>query len=143
MLYGFLQRINHKRRNHKLMLQLLRFAIVGVIAAFVDVGVLIVLKEMLHIDVLLSSAISFCVSVTVNYLLSMSFVFKSKKQSKIKEFIMFVLLSVGGLCLNQVILWIGVTFTNIYYLIVKLITMIIVPIYNFITRKIFLEAKQK
>lgn len=125
------------------MLQLLRFAIVGVIAAFVDVGVLIVLKEMLHIDVLLSSAISFCVSVTVNYLLSMSFVFKSKKQSKIKEFIMFVLLSVGGLCLNQVILWIGVTFTNIYYLIVKLITMIIVPIYNFITRKIFLEAKQK
>lgn len=126
-----------------MMLQLLRFAIVGVIAAFVDVGVLIVLKEMLHIDVLLSSAISFCVSVTVNYLLSMSFVFKSKKQSKIKEFIMFVLLSVGGLCLNQVILWIGVTFTNIYYLIVKLITMIIVPIYNFITRKIFLEAKQK
>lgn len=125
------------------MLQLLRFAIVGVIAAFVDVGVLIVLKEMLHIDVLLSSAISFCVSVTVNYLLSMSFVFKSKKQSKIKEFIMFVLLSVGGLCLNQVILWIGVTFTNIYYLIVKLITMIIVPIYNFITRKIFLEAKKK
>ena len=90
-----------------------------------------------------SSAISFCVSVTVNYLLSMSFVFKSKKQSKIKEFIMFVLLSVGGLCLNQVILWIGVTFTNIYYLIVKLITMIIVPIYNFMTRKIFLEAKQK
>ena len=52
----------------------------------VDVGVLVVLKELLHIDVLVSSAISFCVSVAVNYILSMAFVFKSKKQSKIKEF---------------------------------------------------------
>ena len=125
------------------MLQLIKFAIVGIIAAFVDVGVLIALKELLNVDVLLASAISFCVSVTVNYILSMSFVFKGKKQSKLKEFIIFVFLSVGGLCLNQIILWIGVNFTSIYYLIVKFLAMIIVPIYNFITRKIFLESKEK
>lgn len=125
------------------MLQLIKFAIVGVIAAFVDVGVLIALKELMNVDVLLASAISFCVSVTVNYILSMSFVFKGKKQSKLKEFIIFVFLSVGGLCLNQIILWIGVNFTSIYYLIVKFLAMIIVPIYNFITRKIFLESKEK
>ncbi len=125
------------------MLQLIRFAIVGVIAAFVDVGVLVILKELLHFDVLFSSAISFCVSVTVNYILSMSFVFKSKKQSKIKEFIIFVFLSIGGLCLNQIILWIGVNYTSVYYLIVKFLAMLIVPIYNFITRKIFLESNEK
>ena len=90
-----------------------------------------------------SSAVSFSVSVTVNYILSMAFVFKSKKQSKVKEFIIFVLLSIGGLGLNQLILWIGVTFTSIYYLVVKFLAMVIVPIYNFITRKIFLEAKEK
>ena len=45
-------------------LQVIRFAIVGAISAFVDVGVLVVLKELLRVDVLLSSAISFCVSVT-------------------------------------------------------------------------------
>jgi len=60
------------------MLQLIRFAIVGIIAAFVDVGVLVVLKELVHVDVLLSSAVSFCVSVIVNYILSRTFVFKSK-----------------------------------------------------------------
>ena len=125
------------------MLQLIKFAIVGLIAAFVDVGVLIALKELMNVDVLLASAISFCVSVTVNYILSMSFVFKGKKQSKLKEFIIFVFLSVGGLCLNQIILWIGVNFTSVYYLIVKFLAMIIVPIYNFITRKIFLESKEK
>ena len=68
-----------------MILQLFKFAIVGVIAAFVDVGVLVILKELFHVEVLIASAISFCVSVTVNYILSMSFVFKSKGQSKIKE----------------------------------------------------------
>lgn len=125
------------------MQQLIRFAIVGVIAAFVDVGVLVILKELLLVDVLISSAISFCVSVTVNYFLSMSFVFKGKKQSKLEEFIVFVVLSVGGLCLNQFILWFGVRFTSVYYLTVKFLAMVIVPIYNFITRKIFLESKEK
>ena len=126
-----------------MMQQLIMFGIVGVIAAFVDVGVLVVLKELLHIDVLFASAISFCVSVTVNYLLSMSFVFKSKNQNKLKEFIIFVFLSIGGLCLNQLILWVGVKFTSIYYLAVKFCAMIIVPFYNFITRKIFLESKNE
>ena len=125
------------------MQQLIRFAIVGVIAAFVDVGVLVILKELLLVDVLISSAISFCVSVTVNYFLSMSFVFKGKKQSKLEEFIVFVVLSVGGLCLNQFILWFGVRFTSVYYLTVKFLAMVIVPVYNFITRKIFLESKEK
>ncbi len=124
-------------------LQLIKFAIVGVIAALVDVGVLVILKELLCVDVLVSSAVSFCVSVTVNYLLSMTFVFKSKKQSKLYEFIIFVLLSIGGLGLNQLILWIGVKFTSVYYLAVKFFAMVIVPVYNFVTRKMFLEAKEK
>ena len=137
-----LSKRNDKWGNRKLILQVIRFAIVGVIAAIVDVGVLVTLKEVFHVDVLLSSAVSFCVSVIVNYLLSMTFVFKSKKQSKIKEFIIFVFLSVGGLCLNQLVLWIGMKYTSIYYLIVKFLAMVIVPIYNFITRKIFLESKE-
>jgi putative flippase GtrA len=109
----------------------------------VDVGVLVALKELLHIDVLVSSAISFCVSVVANYILSMTFVFKSKNQNKIREFIIFVLLSVGGLCINQLILWIGVKLTSVYYLIVKLFALVIVSVYNFVTRKIFLESKEK
>lgn len=124
-----------------MILQLIKFGIVGTIAGIVDVGVLVILKELLLVNVLHASAISFCVSVTVNYFLSMAFVFKRKEQSKIKEFILFVLLSVGGLCLNQLILWGGVEFISIHYLIVKFFAMVIVPIYNFITRKIFLEKR--
>ena len=126
-----------------MILQIIKFGIVGVIATFVDLGVLVLLKELLQVDVLLSSAISFCVSVAVNYILSMAFVFKSKNQDKVKEIVIFVLLSIGGLLLNQLILWIGITFTPVYYLVVKMFALVIVPIYNFITRKIFLESKEK
>ena len=66
-----------------------------------------------------------------------------KNNGKLKEFALFVILSVGGLGLNQLILWIGVNFTTVYYLIIKIFAMVIVPIYNFITRKIFLESKEK
>ena len=124
-----------------ILLQLIKFGIVGVIAALVDVGVLVLLKELFRLDVLISSAISFSTSVIVNYILSMAFVFKSREQNKIKEFIIFVCLSIGGLCLNQLILWAGVKFTTVHYLIVKFLAMLIVPIYNFVTRKIFIEKR--
>ena len=122
--------------------QFLKFAVVGVIAAIIDVGTLVLLKELFFVDVLIANAIGFVVSVFVNYILSMTFVFKGKKQSKVKEFVIFVLLSTGGLILNELIVWVGTEFLNIYYLIVKFGAMGIVLCYNFITRKIFLEEKK-
>lgn len=126
----------------QLIIQLVKFGFVGVIAAAIDVGVLVLFTEVFGADVLISSGISFCVSVIANYILSMKFVFKGKGQSKLKEFTVFVLLSVGGLCINQFIMWLGTEKFSFYYLAVKLAAMVIVPIYNFITRKVFLEKKQ-
>lgn len=123
--------------------QLFKFAIVGGIASVVDIGILAMLKEIFGVDVLIASAISFCVSVTVNYILSMRFVFKGKKQNKVNEFIVFVLLSIGGLGLNQIILWAGTECTSLHYLVVKFFAIFGVMIYNFVTRKVFLEAKDK
>ena len=125
----------------KLIVQLIKFGIVGVIAAVIDFGVLTLLKEVLHIDVLIASAISFSVSVIANYILSMIFVFKSAEDNKVKEFVVFVVLSIGGLLLNQFIMWIGTEFISMYYLLVKVCATIFVSIYNFVTRKIFLEKK--
>ena len=126
----------------QLIIQLVKFGFVGVIAAAIDVGVLVLFTEVFGADVLISSGISFCVSVIANYILSMKFVFKSKGQSKLKEFTVFGLLSVGGLCINQFIMWLGTEKFSFYYLAVKFAAMVIVPIYNFITRKVFLEKKQ-
>ena len=126
-----------------LISQIIKFSFVGIIAGLVDIGVLMLLSDVMHIDVLVASAVSFSVSVVVNYILSMKYVFEGKQQSKLKEFVVFVILSIGGLCINQFIMWLGVKLLNIYYLVVKLCAMIFVPAYNFITRKIFIETKEK
>ena len=125
----------------KLIIQLIKFGIVGVIATLIDVAVLMVLKEFMHVDVLVASAVAFSVSVIANYILSMLFVFKGSENSKVKEFIVFVALSIGGLLLNQFIMWLGTEIMTAYYLWVKAFALVFVSIYNFVTRKIFLEKK--
>lgn len=125
----------------KLIIQLIKFGIVGVVATLIDMAVLVVLKEFLNVDVLPASAAAFAVSVIANYILSMLFVFKGGKNSKVKEFIIFIALSIGGLLLNQFIMWLGTEVLTAYYLWVKLFALVFVPVYNFVTRKIFLEKK--
>ena len=125
----------------KLIIQLIKFGIVGVIATLIDLAVLMLLKEFMHVDVLVASAVAFSVSVIANYILSMLFVFKGSENSKVKEFIVFVALSSGGLLLNQLIMWLGTEIMTAYYLRVKAFALVFVSIYNFVTRKIFLEKK--
>ena len=88
----------------KLIIQLIKFGIVGVIATLIDLAVLMSLKEFMSIDILIASAVAFSVSVIANYMLSMLFVFESGGNSKVKEFLLFVVLSIGGLLLNQFII---------------------------------------
>ena len=125
----------------KLIIQLIKFGIVGVIATIIDFGVLTFLKEILYVKVMIASALAFSVSVIANYILSMLFVFKSNQSNKVKEFIIFLALSAGGLLINQLIMWVGTEVFTAYYLWVKFFSVVFVPVYNFITRKIFLEKK--
>ncbi len=123
-----------------LIKQIMRFGVVGVISFLIDYGILYVLTEKANIYYLLSAGISFTVSVVINYLLSMSWVFKSnKKRGKKEEFIIFIVLSLGGLLLNQVMMYVFVDYMNVYYLLAKIVSTAIVMIYNFISRKLILE----
>lgn len=123
-------------------MQIIRFGMVGFLCFFIDYGVLLGLTELAGINYLVSSGISFTVSVVVNYLLSMKFVFESKKKdSRVKEFILFVILSVGGLGINQLVMWLSVEKLGILYRLAKIGATAIVMVYNFITRKVILEGK--
>lgn len=124
----------------KLIAQVMKFGIVGVIAFIIDYGVLIFLTEVCGVYYLLSSMISFVVSVIFNYLASMKYVFSGKDgMSKQKEFIIFVILSVIGLGINQLGMWIMVDKLNIFYMFSKIFVTAVVMVWNFVSRKICLE----
>lgn len=127
----------------KLFNQLIKFGVVGVIAFIIDYGIMVLLTEVFNIQSLISAAISFTISVIFNYIASIKWVFdvNKEKNNKAKELIIFIILSVIGLGINELIMWIMDKNFGIYYMISKIIATIVVMCYNFVTRKLFLEKK--
>lgn len=125
----------------KLIQQLMKFGVVGVIAFVIDYGLMVALTELAGIDYLVSATISFTVSVVFNYVASMRYVFTHKEgMSRHREFVIFVVLSVVGLVINDVLMWVGTSLLGISYLIVKIGATALVMIYNFVSRKVFLDG---
>lgn len=123
----------------KLISQFFKFGVVGVIAFIVDYLSLYLLTEFLNVYYLISSIISFLLSIIVNYILSIKWVFDIKKKQSFKDVIIFTLLSAIGLLINLLVMYLSVEVFKIHYMIGKLIATFIVMIWNFVTRKIFLE----
>ena len=128
-----------KIKNNKLMMQILKFGIVGGTSFIIDYGIFTILSQLLHVHYLISSILSFSISVIYNYILSIKWVFDVNKKQGIKEFITFIILSVIGLIINSIILYISVDLMHIHEMISKIIATALVMVYNFITRKIFIE----
>ena len=124
----------------KLVLQLIKFGGVGVVCFLIDYGILFLLTDIFKLGVLYSAAISFSASVIVNYILSVKFVFDTNpKHDKKRNFILFIVFSVIGLGLTELIMKVGVDLLLINYLIVKIAATAVVMVFNFVTRKLFLE----
>lgn len=127
----------------KLIAQIIKFGLVGFLCFFIDYGIMVFLTEIAGVHYLLSSGISFTVSVIVNYILSLTYVFETENGNRVKEFVIFVVLSVIGLGINQLLMWFCVDILGIFYMISKIGATAVVMVYNFITRKMIMEKKDK
>lgn len=125
--------------KNKLLNQILKFGLVGGTAFVIDYVLLYFCTEFLHIHYLISSIISFTVSVIFNYILSVKWVFNVKKKQDVKDFVIFIILSVIGLEINSLIMYVMVEKFGVYYMLSKIVSTAVVMVYNFITRKIFVE----
>lgn len=78
-----------------------------------------------------------------NYLASMRFVFSGKDGMKKRhEFMVFVILSVIGLGLNDLIMCIGTGCLGAHYMLTKVGATIMIMVWNFVTRKLFLDSSE-
>ena len=117
-----------------------KFAIVGLTSLAVDYALLMFLVEACEADLFFSTTVSFIVSVIINYVLSMKYVFDHREgMSRKREFTIFAILSAVGLGLNDLYMFVGVTMLNIGYQAMKLISTFLVTWYNFFSRKKFLS----
>ena len=126
--------------KNDLFQQILKFGLVGGLATIIDWIIYYLLVNFLKIDPLLGNIISFSISVIYNYLASVKWVFHVREdKSKKRMFIEFMLFSIIGLLLTELLLWLGIKLLHQNEMIIKVISTGIVMIFNFITRKLFLE----
>lgn len=120
-------------------IQLFRYLFVGGFSFLVDYGLLFVLTEYAHLHYLVSATISFTAGLVTNYFLSTLWIFRhSKLKSKMIEFIIFSIIGVVGLGLNNLLLYAFTDHLHIHYMLSKLITAAIVMLWNFFGRKLIL-----
>lgn len=138
----------------KLFAQIIKFGAVGFLCFFIDYAIMVGLTEFAGIPSLVSSGCSYTISTVVNYILSVTVVFDADKEAnKMVQFVVFVVLSLIGLGINQLCMWGGTAwleqlmeqsrslaaYSRYAYMVVKIFATAVVMVYNFITRKIFIE----
>ncbi len=127
------------------MIQFFRYFFVGGLSFVVDAAVLFILNTWLDMHYMVATVFGFMVGLTVNYLLSIWFVFngETKKTSKTAEFVVFAIISVGGLLLTELLMWIGVDLLNMMVIVAKIIAAAIVLIWNYGMKKVILYREKK
>ena len=126
--------------NKKLFVQIMKFAVVGGVATVIDWAIYYCLYNLLKINPLISNIGAFGVSVTYNYIASVKWVFDvNNEKSKKQLFTEFMIFSIMGLLITEGIIYIGADLLKMDAMIIKIIATGIVMVFNFVTRKIFLE----
>jgi len=125
-----------------LIVQIFKFLVVGGIATVIDWVIYFVLYHFLKIPPSLANIMSFVVSVSYNYWASCKYVFNvTKDKSRLRLFIEFIIFAVIGLGINEVIIFALYNKAGWNAMLVKILATAIVMVFNFVTRKKFLERK--
>lgn len=129
--------------KNKRFLEIMKFGINGGLGFIIDFYLLYVLTHWFNIHYLLSSTISFIVSLLVNYLLCAIWVFKGDTVDDGKNVrrLFFVVTSVIGLLINALIMYTFVEFLLMNYLIVKIISAGVVMVWNYFTKRVILTKR--
>lgn len=142
--------------------EIIRFLIVGGLATIVDylaMGVVLYLfnpslyphfynvwiggENPSTIATVIGTGIGFIAGLIFNYVFSILFVFHEKGESRsAKGFLLFSLFAFGGLLIHLLGMYVGYDLLRINEWIVKTFFTLVVLVYNYITRKLFIFKPQ-
>ena len=135
--------------QHPLVIQILKFGVVGTSAFVIDNIIFWLFIHFADVNSYVSIAVAFLLTLVYNYILTTKWVFDSKRHGG-KTVVVFTILSIIGLVItelvysicNELIFPLLECGMNDYLeLVAKIIASAVAMVFNFITRKIFLEGK--
>ena len=115
--------------------KIVRFGLVGLSGIFVNMGLLYALTEIAGIYYLVSAAIAIELSIVNNFIWNDVWTFKSagdlRFERKVQRFASFQAVSVGGLAINMVVLYLLADIAGVYYLVANLAGILIAFAWNY------------
>lgn len=123
--------------------EFIRYFLASAIALLVDVGSLFFFTSVVGIPYLYGGATAFILGLIVVYVLSVTWVFDHRSlRSPAMEFLLFSVVGVAGLFINELVLYLFTGVVGLYYLFSKAASVIVVFSWNFAARKYLLFRKE-
>lgn len=118
--------------NQAYFYKFIKFGLVGFSGLFVDFGITYLTKEKLNVPKYIANAIGFIVAASSNYFFNRVWTFQSKNPEVMVEFTEFFIISLIGLGLNTLLLWILVSKFKMNFYIAKVFAIALVTVWNFL-----------
>ena len=129
-----------KLMQNKRLWEMFRFAVTGGVCFVVQWVISVGMESGLHIHYQIATAVGFTVSVVLNYIMCLFWVFDANKKQSPRAIIIFVGSSVAGLFLNMLFVWLIVDLMHIPYPIALVIATLLVMIWNYVLKRWALKA---
>lgn len=114
-----------------LILKLLKFVLVGFSGMLIDYGVTCLLKEKAKLNQYLANSAGFILAASSNYIWNRLWTFTSQSEQITREYFSFILISVVGLGINNLVILLLNGRLKLNFYLAKLIAIVVVTAWNF------------
>lgn len=114
--------------------ELFLYGIIGSFTCFLDFCVFTLLTQYTETNYLLANCFSVILGITSSFSLNRAYNFKVKDKTK-QRFLIFLTVGISGLCLSNLILWIGIDKLQFDDTITKLASIVLVVGFQFLLNK--------
>jgi putative flippase GtrA len=111
------------------LMQVSKFLIVGGLGTLVNTAVLVILYRLLHLALVVASALATELAIGHNFLWNDRWTF-GRHGLSLNRFVRFNVVSLGGQCVTVVTLWVLVQHTALHYLVANLIGIGLALVWN-------------
>jgi putative flippase GtrA len=114
------------------ILKFLKFAAVGFSGLFVDYAFTYIFKEWVKVQKFIANSIGFTIAASTNYILNRIWTFESENPEIAFEYTSFLIISIIGLGINNLVLWLILRKFKINFYVAKFFAIVVVTLWNFL-----------
>ena len=129
--------IKQFKNIHQDFRQFFKYCLVGISGTLIDLIFLYIFVEYMKINVIPAAILSFMLAVTNNFIFNKKWTFKSPSRNIKKLYIKFLIVSTIGLALTIASMYAFVNILDVWYMLAKVFTSLIVLTWNFLGNKIW------